>query len=42
LRADERVWVQEPLQKCLWSSSKSKKCDKQMYFMVRVSSCFYL
>ena len=36
LRADERVRVQEPLQICLGSRSKSKKCDKQLTHIVRV------
>jgi len=35
LRADERVRVQRPLQICLRCRSKSKKCDKQLTFIVR-------
>ena len=38
LRADARVRVQWPLQDCLGCRSKSKKCDKQLTFIVRVSS----
>ena len=37
LRADARVRVQEPLQICLEFRSKSKKCDKQLTHIVRVS-----
>jgi hypothetical protein len=40
LRADERVRVQRPLQICLGCRSKSKKCDKQLTFIVRVSVSF--
>jgi hypothetical protein len=36
LRADARVRVQDPLQICLESRSKSKKCDKQLTHIVRV------
>ena len=40
LCADARVRVQEPLQICLECRSKSKKCDKQLTHIVRVSiSC---
>jgi hypothetical protein len=39
LRADARVRVQEPLQICLECRNKSKKCDKQLTHIVRVSSC---
>jgi len=38
LRAEERVRVQRPLQICLGCRSKSKKCDKQLTFIVRVST----
>jgi hypothetical protein len=38
LRADARVRVQRPLQICLGRRSKSKKCDKQLTFIVRVIS----
>jgi hypothetical protein len=38
LRVDARVRVQQPLQICLECRSKSKKCDKQMNFIVRVIS----
>ena len=41
LRADARVRVQEPLQICLGSRSKSKKCDKQLTHIVRVTSSSY-
>jgi hypothetical protein len=37
LRADARIRVQEPLQNCLGSRSKSKKHDKQLTHIVRVS-----
>jgi len=41
MRADARVRVQQPLQICLECRSKSKKCDKQLTHIVRVSfSCF--
>jgi hypothetical protein len=36
LRAGARVRVQELLQICLESRSKSKKCDKQLTHIVRV------
>jgi hypothetical protein len=36
LLAGERTRVQEPLQICLGSRSKSKKCDKQLTHIVRV------
>ena len=36
LRADARVRVQWPLRICLGRSSKSKKYDKQLTFIVRV------
>jgi hypothetical protein len=36
LRTDERVRVQQQLQICLGCRSKSKKCDKQLTFIVRV------
>jgi hypothetical protein len=36
LIADARVWVQWPLRICLGCRSKSKKCDKQLTFIVRV------
>jgi hypothetical protein len=36
LRADARIRVQQPLQICLRCRSKSKKCDKQLTFIVRV------
>ena len=44
LRADERVRVQRPLRICLECRSKSKKCDKQLTHIVRVtgSICFIL
>jgi hypothetical protein len=32
-----RIWLQEPLQICLGSRSKSKKHDKQLTHIVRVS-----
>jgi hypothetical protein len=37
LHADARVRVQQPLQICLEGRSKSKKCDKQLTHIVRVS-----
>jgi hypothetical protein len=37
LRADAGVRVQRSLQICLGGSGKSKKCDKQLTFIVRVS-----
>jgi hypothetical protein len=37
LRADARVRVQKSLQICLECRSKSKKCDKQLTHIVRVS-----
>jgi hypothetical protein len=41
LRADARVRVQRPLRSCLGCRSKSKKCDKQLTFIVRViARCF--
>ena len=43
LRVDERVRVQRSLQICHGCRSKSKKCDKQLTFIVRVRlSCYYL
>ena len=39
MRADARVRVQEPLQIYLGCRSKSKKCDKQLTHIVRVSAC---
>jgi hypothetical protein len=42
LRADARVRIQEPLQICLECRSKSKKCDKQLTHIVRVSNCVEL
>ena len=45
LRVDELIRVQQPLQICHESRSKSKKCDKQLTFIVRVISrlfCFGL
>jgi hypothetical protein len=36
LCVDERVRVQRPLRICLGCRSKSKKCDKQLTFIVRV------
>ena len=39
LLAGERVRVQEPLQICLGSRSKSKNRDKQLTHIVRVSIC---
>jgi hypothetical protein len=42
LRADAFVRVQRPLQICLGSRSKSKKCDKQLTHIVRVSTCINL
>jgi len=41
LRTDARVRVQEPLQICLGSRSKSKKCDKRLTHIVRVISRNY-
>jgi hypothetical protein len=41
LRADERVRVQEPLQSCLRSRSKSKKCDKLIDPTVRVGGSYF-
>jgi hypothetical protein len=41
LRADARVWVQRPLRICLECRSKSKKCDKQLTHIVRVSGAFF-
>jgi hypothetical protein len=41
LRADERVRVQESLQICLESRSKSKKCDKQLTHIVRVIGRYF-
>jgi hypothetical protein len=38
LRAHARVRVQEPLQICLEGRNKSKKCDKQLTHIVRVST----
>jgi hypothetical protein len=40
LCADARIRVQLPLQICLGCRSKSKKCDKQLTFIVRVSVSF--
>ena len=40
LRADARVRVQITLQIYLGCRSKSKKCDKQLTFIVRVSASF--
>jgi len=40
LRADARVRVQQQLQICLGSRSKSKKCDKQLTHIVRVMVSF--
>ena len=37
MRADAGVRVQEPLQICLECRGKSKKCDKQLTHIVRVS-----
>ena len=37
LQAEARVRVQEPLRICLECRSKSKKCDKQLTHIVRVS-----
>jgi hypothetical protein len=42
LRADARVRVQQPLQIYLEGRSKSKKCDKQLTHIVRVSVSFIL
>jgi len=42
LRAVARVRVQEPLQICLESRSKSKKCDKQLTHIVRVMWRFFI
>ena len=36
LRADARIQVQRPLRICLECRRKSKKCDKQLTFIVRV------
>jgi len=36
LSADAHVRVREPLQNCLESRGKSKKCDKQLTHIVRV------
>jgi hypothetical protein len=42
LRADARVRVQQPLQICPKRRSKSKKCEKQLTHIVRVSwRCFF-
>jgi hypothetical protein len=41
LGADVRVRVQQPLQICLECRSKSKKCDKQLTFIVRVMVSSY-
>jgi hypothetical protein len=41
LRADASVRVQQPLQICLKGRSKSKKCDKQLTHIVRVSNRFF-
>ena len=41
LQADAGVRVQQPLQICLEGRSKSKKCDKQLTHIVRVSICAY-
>jgi hypothetical protein len=41
LRADERVRVQRPLRIYLGCRSKSKKCDKQLTFIVRVIGWLY-
>jgi len=38
LRADAGVRVREPLQICHGCRSKSKKCDKQLTHIVRVST----
>ena len=40
LRADARVRVREPLVIYLECRSKSKKCDKQLTHIVRVSNSF--
>ena len=37
-----RVWVLRQLRTCLGSSSKCKKCDELINFIVRVSCCFIL
>ena len=42
LSEDVRVRVQQPLQICLGCRSKSKKCDKQLTHIVRVSGCHLL
>ena len=42
LRADARVLVQRPLRICLGCNSKSKKCDKQLTFIVRVSDSGFI
>jgi hypothetical protein len=41
LRAGARIRVQESLQICLESRSKSKKCDKRLTHIVRVIGWFY-
>jgi hypothetical protein len=41
LHADARVRVLQPLQICLKGRSKSKKCDKQLTHIVRVSLRYY-
>jgi hypothetical protein len=41
LRPDARVRVQQSLQICLECRSKSKKCDKQLTHIVRVSGSHY-
>jgi len=41
LRADERVWVQRPLRICLECRSISKKCDKQLTFIMVSSFLFF-
>ena len=40
LRADELVRVQRTLLICLGCRSKSKKCDKQLTFIVRVGNSY--
>ena len=40
LCSDERVRVQQPVLICLESRSKSKKCDKQLTHIVRVTGRF--
>jgi hypothetical protein len=42
LLADARIRVPEPLQSCLGCRSKSKKCDKQLTHIVRVSKSIML